>query len=215
VCCAGFGNPTQQLQRARRIPKSCGNFDKNTYFQNIKPQGLKHTIKKNGTYFMTMTIVDWGKVFKEEKFFEIILESFQFYSKKSGLNIYAYRIMTNHIHLVANCDSGFELKDVIRNFKRYTSNGITTEMNRKPEKYKNLLKLFSAHARNSSKHPKNKVWQVGNHAIELYSGRFTWTKINYIHRRLRPNSLRGRKIGNILRRQIIWEKNPGLIMYTV
>ena len=32
--------------------------------------------------------------------------------------------------------------------------------------------------------PKNKtykVWKSGNHAIELYSEKFTWEKVNYIH----------------------------------
>lgn len=31
------------------------------------------------------------------------------------------------------------------------------------------------------KHTEYKFWQEGNHAIELFSEKFIWDKINYIH----------------------------------
>ena len=33
----------------------------------------------------------------------------------------------------------------------------------------------------SKRHKYFKFWQEGNHAIELYSEKFVWDKINYIH----------------------------------
>jgi putative transposase len=43
------------------------------------------------------------------------------------------------------------------------------------------LKQFEEEANQSQKHKTYKFWQVGNHAIEIYSLKFTWEKINYIH----------------------------------
>ncbi len=44
-----------------------------------------------------------------------------------------------------------------------------------------MLKLFEDEAEKSVKHKNYKFWQAGNHAIEIYSPKFTWEKINYIH----------------------------------
>ena len=44
-----------------------------------------------------------------------------------------------------------------------------------------MLKLFEDEAEKSIKHKNYKFWKVGNHAIEIYSSKFTWEKINYIH----------------------------------
>ena len=44
-----------------------------------------------------------------------------------------------------------------------------------------MLKLFEDHAVTSQKHKTYKFWKAGNHAIELYSEKFVWKKINYIH----------------------------------
>ncbi len=45
-----------------------------------------------------------------------------------------------------------------------------------------MLSEFSKAADQSSKHKNFKFWQAGNHATELYSEKFIWDKINYIHR---------------------------------
>ena len=44
-----------------------------------------------------------------------------------------------------------------------------------------MLKQFEDEANKSIKHKSYKFWQVGNHAIEVYSLKFSWDKINYIH----------------------------------
>ena len=44
-----------------------------------------------------------------------------------------------------------------------------------------ILKLFEDEAEPSKRHKYYKFWQEGNHAIELFSEKFVWDKINYIH----------------------------------
>lgn len=43
------------------------------------------------------------------------------------------------------------------------------------------MKIFREEAKTSTRNENLKFWQTGNHAIELYSEKFTWDKINYIH----------------------------------
>ena len=43
------------------------------------------------------------------------------------------------------------------------------------------MKLFEDAGTKSAPNENLKFWKSGNHAIELYSEKFVWDKINYIH----------------------------------
>jgi len=157
--------------------------------------GVKQNIKKeNGTYFLTMTVVNWVDVFTREAYCKTIIEAFQYCIENKGLNIYAFCIMSNHIHLVANCDETHSLSDTIRDFKKFTSKKIIDQIQKDPESRKEwMLKLFQANAANHSKTKTYKFWKDGNHAIELYNPKFTRIKVNYIHK----NPVRAGYVKNI------------------
>jgi REP element-mobilizing transposase RayT len=145
--------------------------------------GIKHSIKKaEATYFLTTTVVEWVDIFTRERYQEIIINTLRFYIHNRGLNVYAFCIMSNHLHMVANTEVGSSLSDIIRDFKKYTSREIIRAIHDEPEsRRKWMLEVFSNAADQHSKTKFYKVWQDGNHAIELYNEQFTWTKINYIH----------------------------------
>lgn len=90
--------------------------------------------------------------------------------------------MTNHLHLIVNSNHPFELKDTIRDFKKFTSKALVECIYEKSEsRRKWILNMLAYSARNSKKHKNFQLWQAGNHAIELFSQKFTWIKVNYIH----------------------------------
>jgi REP element-mobilizing transposase RayT len=145
-------------------------------------QGVKHTIKKNSRYFLTLTVVEWIDVFTRKNHKDAIVDSLRYCIENKGLNIYSFCLMSNHLHLIANCNEPFELKDVIRDFKKFSSKKILNQILNEPESRREwMLKEFTKAADNSPKHKNYKFWQEGNHAIELYNEKFTWDKINYIH----------------------------------
>ncbi|MFD1553254.1 transposase, partial [Putridiphycobacter roseus] len=45
-----------------------------------------------------------------------------------------------------------------------------------------FMKTFKDNGKKFKSSTTNKFWQSGNHAIELYSEKFVWEKINYIHK---------------------------------
>lgn len=140
-------------------------------------QGVKHTIKKNTSHYLTCTVVGWIDVFTRTNHKDAIIDALRYCIKNKGLNVYAYCLMTNHLHLIVNCNDPFELKDVIRDFKRHTAKMIMYQIKNEPESRREWM--FREFENAGSKG--NKFWQSGNHAIELYNERFTWHKINYIH----------------------------------
>ena len=145
-------------------------------------QGVKHTIKTNGSYYMTLTVVDWADVFTRKNHKQAIIASLRFCIENKGLNVYAYCLMTNHLHLIANCEEPFQLSNIIRDFKRHSARTILSQIMNEPEsRRENFVSIFKNAANKSSKSTTFKFWKTGNHAIELYSEKFLWDKINYIH----------------------------------
>jgi REP element-mobilizing transposase RayT len=146
--------------------------------------GFKYTIqKKDATYFLTMTVVDWVDVFTREIYCKTIINTLDYCIKYKGLNVYAFCIMSNHIHLVVNCNSPFELSDVIRDFKKFTAREILHQIHESKESRRDwILDRFRKAAEVHSKTKNFKFWQDGNRVIELYSAVFTWIRINYIHK---------------------------------
>jgi REP element-mobilizing transposase RayT len=149
---------------------------------NHMKAGRKQNIKTNGSYYLTMTIIGWADVFTRKRNKETIIESLRYCIQHKGLNIYAYCLMTNHLHMIVNTDDPFELRDTIRDFKKYTSKQLIFNIRNHSESRRAVfLSLFASAAAQTSKNKNFKVWQSGNHAIELYSEKFVWEKLTYIH----------------------------------
>jgi len=131
---------------------------------------------------MTLTVVDWADVFTRKNHKQVIIDSLRYCIEHKGLNLYAYCLMTNHLHLIANCEEPFQLSDTIRDFKRHSAKTILSQIFNQPEsRRENLVAIFKNARKINAKSKNLKFWKTGNHAIELYSEKFLWNKINYIH----------------------------------
>ena len=75
------------------------------------------------TYYFTFQIVGWVDVFTRLDYRNIIIESFDFCRKEKGLEIWAYVIMTNHVHAILSSKAG-SLSDTVRDFKSHTAKRI-------------------------------------------------------------------------------------------
>ena len=116
---------------------------------------------------------------KEHK--NIICDSLNYCVEHKGLEIFAYVIMSSHIHLACRAKYG-GLSEIIRDFKKYTSSRLITAYQSYGEsRIDRLLDVFQIGDKRQTKKSNHQVWQYNNHAIELYSGKFTLSKINYIH----------------------------------
>jgi putative transposase len=143
-------------------------------------KSVKQTIKTDSAYFLTLTVVNWVDIFSRKNHRDTIIESLNYCQQHKGLVVFAYVIMTNHIHLVVNANEPFLLKDVVRDFKKFTSKKIVDQIQKQPESRREwMLSIFASNAGN--KHSGFRFWQEGNHAIELITEKFIWEKINYIH----------------------------------
>ena len=145
-------------------------------------QGQKQTIKTDKAYFLTFTVVDWVDVFTRKNHRDALIDSLKYCQKEKGLIIFAYVIMSNHMHLIANTNEPFLLKDTIRDLKKFTAKKILQQISEQPESRREwMLKLFELKTLDKNGNKNHKFWQNGNHAIELFSEKFVWDKVSYIH----------------------------------
>jgi REP element-mobilizing transposase RayT len=137
-------------------------------------------IDQSALYFLTFQIVDWIDVFTRKIYKDILIDSFKFSIKNKGFELFAYVIMSNHVHLIARSGEG-KLSDTIRDIKKYTSKTIVESIISLPESRKEWIldrfKIKASHRANEN----YQVWTHENHAIILYSNEFIKEKVEYIH----------------------------------
>ncbi len=51
-------------------------------------------------YFTSFAVIEWVDVFTRIEYKDIIVKSLNYCQEKKGLELYAWVIMTNHIHLI-------------------------------------------------------------------------------------------------------------------
>ncbi|MBL7788681.1 MAG: transposase [Chitinophagales bacterium] len=90
-------------------------------------------LDQNALFYLTFQIVDWVDIFTRKIYKDIVIESFSYCMEHKGLNLYAYVIMSNHIHLIASAREGFALSDIIRDFKKHTAKRFLEEISKPTE----------------------------------------------------------------------------------
>ncbi|WP_026463867.1 REP-associated tyrosine transposase [Adhaeribacter aquaticus] len=134
-------------------------------------------------YFITFAVVQWVDVFTRQVYKDLVIESLQHCRKQKGLEIYAWCIMSNHLHLALGTAGQHPLPDIVRDFKKYTSVALIRTIAENPQESRKdwMLEIFRTAAENSSKHQKYQFWQNQYHPIELSDNDKQQRCLNYIH----------------------------------
>ena len=132
-------------------------------------------------YYFTFQVVGWADIFSRQVYRDIIIESLKFCRINKGLELFAYVIMTNHVHAVMRSKNG-KLSDLVRDFKKHTSKEILTAVNTIKESRKEWLEMiFRYHAKFNKRAGEQQFWTHENHAVELTDNDMINSKLNYIH----------------------------------
>lgn len=136
-----------------------------------------------GLYFISFATLAWVDVFTRIEYKEIIIDSLKFCQKEKGLKVYAWCLMTNHIHLIARAQDGFDLSGILRDFKKFTSRQIIKmiENHTGESRQKWMLAKFKHAGEYNSNNKEYQFWQQNNKPIELWSASVIEQKLNYIH----------------------------------
>jgi REP element-mobilizing transposase RayT len=133
-------------------------------------------------HFITFSVVDWIDVFTRQCYRDILLDSLRHCQLQRQLFVHGWCLMSNHIHMI-NTAFNKDLSDILRDFKKFTSQQIIKAIINNPKESRKewMLQLFKKHGSANSRNSEFQFWQQDNHPIELFSLPVTLQKLNYIH----------------------------------
>ena len=124
--------------------------------------------------FFTATILEWKRLLKPDKYKEIILSSLEFLVENKRIQVNAFVIMDNHIHLIWQMMAGIKPEAVQRDFMKYTAQKIKQD----------LLKFHPAvlaHFKVNAKDREYQFWERNALSVELKTLEMFKQKLAYIH----------------------------------
>lgn len=143
---------------------------------------IQHRI--NGqVYFITTTVVDWIDLFTRPVYKHVALESLNYCIQNKGIEIYAWVLMTNHLHLLAGITGQNSVSDIMRDFKKYTSKKLIDTLQHEVTESRRewMLDRFEFSGRNDKKIKNFRFWQEGTDIQEVFLNDYFEQKMEYIH----------------------------------
>jgi putative transposase len=130
---------------------------------------------QGAVYFVTFTVHQWVDVFTRQVYIDELITSLAYCQNHKGLEIFAWVVMTNHLHLIVRAQKD-NLSDIIRDFKKHTAKKIYTCIQNNPiESRKAWLKMVLSYE------GRIWFWEEGYHGEEIFSEYFFDSKLQYIH----------------------------------
>ena len=127
-------------------------------------------------HFITCTVVNWIPLFTRKESVEILLEAFRYLQKDEDFKLYAYVILENHIHIVAQSN---DIAKSMARFKNYTAKELLRLL--KKENVKTILEQLSFYKKAHKIDREYQVWQDGIQPKLMQNDAMMKNKIDYIH----------------------------------
>ncbi len=137
----------------------------------------RYRADENLPYFCTITILDWTPIFIEARYIDPLIESLTYCRDKKGLQLFAFVVMPNHIHLIAAAP---DLHALIRDFKRFTSRSIHDRLVA-DGRSSTLAWLERAAQPARSEQGQFSLWQDGFHPHAISTRPLFEQKLRYLH----------------------------------
>ena len=87
------------------------------------------------------------------------------------MQIHAWCLMTNHLHLIFSSKEPGKHSDIPRDLKKFSATALIkgTASNPKESRREWMMNIFAEAGKKNSNNSKYQFWQQDNHPIEIYS----------------------------------------------
>ena len=121
-----------------------------------------------GVYFVSFAVNGWIDVFTRNEYKNILVDNLKYCQEHKGLEIFAWCIMTNHVHLIFRSTKGQKPELLLGDFKRFTSKAIVKAIKNNPKESRKewLLEQFLKAGEKSSNVNTYQFWRHDNKPIE-------------------------------------------------
>ncbi|MCB0763289.1 MAG: transposase [Flavobacteriales bacterium] len=128
--------------------------------------------------YITYATVGWVDLLTRPAYKDIVLESLRHCQREKGLDLFAWCIMSNHVHLIARAKPDVRLQDILRDHKKFTSKALLKAVEENPQESRREWLLSHFQKADGG----NQVWQHDLHPIWLRRPDVIQQKLRYIHR---------------------------------
>ncbi len=125
-------------------------------------------------YFWTATTNKWQHLLYDDTFKDVIIDSLRHLSNQGKLEVFAFVIMPNHIHLIWRVNEQNGKETTTGSFLKYTAHEFKRLL-----KAKNNTELEDYKVEASNK--RYEFWQRDSLAVHLYTPEVMYQKLDYIH----------------------------------
>jgi REP element-mobilizing transposase RayT len=139
---------------------------------------------KQACYFLTFNTVDWVDIFIRPVYKQIIVHSLNHFIAQKGLNVYAWCLMTNHLHLLAQAKENCVIAGIEKEFKSFTTKKILQDIGTEPEARKIwMIERFENFSNVLGFLKKFHIWQTCSNPvfIDLHEKEILLGYVEYIH----------------------------------
>jgi putative transposase len=148
-------------------------------------QAEENTIlEQRGCCYLTLNVVDWVDIFIRPVYKQVIVESLNYFIEKKGITVFAWCLMTNHLHLMVQADQGYGLSSIINDLKKFTSRLILEDIDVEPDsRRKWMLEKFQQSSESLKLMEKFQVWQTCTNPvyIDLNDSSQVKSQLDHIH----------------------------------
>lgn len=133
----------------------------------------KSYIKLGEIYFWTATINNWQRLLQTDRYKQVIIDSLEYLSSRNKIDVFAFVIMPNHIHLIWRINENNENETAQGSFLKFTAH-----------EFKKMLINEGGNVEDYAVEAHNKkyeFWQRDSLAIPLYTREVAYQKLDYLH----------------------------------
>ncbi|MAO65249.1 MAG: transposase [Balneola sp.] len=127
-------------------------------------------------YLLTSSFVHGLPLFSKPEIARYVIEAIKYHQSQSGLKVYAWCIVENHFHLIAEHE---DLKTCMQSIKSYTARQILDLLKSKNNLF--YLKQLAFSRKRGKKESVYQVWQEGYHPKQISKEKMLYQKVNYVH----------------------------------
>ncbi|WP_454802098.1 REP-associated tyrosine transposase [Mucilaginibacter phyllosphaerae] len=133
-------------------------------------------------YFVSFATVNWIDVFVRRQYCDIIVDGLKYCIEAKGLEVYAWCIMSSHVHLIISTENG-NLSDIMRDLKRHTAKAIlkAIEDNIQESRRDWMLWMFKRAGQRNINNEVYQFWQQNNHPVQLSTNEMMEQRLAYLH----------------------------------
>ena len=135
----------------------------------------KSYIQIGAIYFWTATINNWMKLLIDDQYKDVIIQSLRYLSNTGKINVFAFVIMPNHIHLIWRVNAMNGKETAQGSFLKYTAHEFRRLL---LEQDSSGIVKYAVEAHNKQ----YEFWQRDSLATHFYSRSVAYQKLGYIHR---------------------------------